>query len=113
MTALSEEQETIMNTTVKSAMLILGLLISAAAAAPAVSAPAGDTPEHCQKKCMGNDTPTERANCLKTCPQASAPARAMSELPASNPPPRMGGRFHSGIVGAPAVSPRAYHLMLR
>ena len=76
-----------MNTTVKSALLMLPLLISAGAVAPAVSAPAGDTPEHCQKKCMGNDTPTERANCLKTCPQANAPARTMSELPANNPPP--------------------------
>ena len=78
-----------MITPVKNAMLMLALLISAGALAPAALArAAADTPEHCQKRCMGNDTPTERANCLKTCPQASAPARTESELPASNQPPK-------------------------
>jgi hypothetical protein len=101
-----------MNTTVKRAMLMLALLISAGALAPAALArAAADTPEHCQKRCMGNDTPTERANCLKSCPQASAPARTMSELAASNPPPRMGGRFHSGLGGTTAVGPRTNHLI--
>jgi len=32
-----------------------------------------DTPQQCQRRCMGNDTPTERADCLKTCPQANVP----------------------------------------
>jgi len=100
-----------MSTTLKNAMLMLALLISAGALAPATAAPAAaDTPEHCQKKCMGNDTPTERANCLKTCPQASAPARAVSELPTSAPP-HAGSRFRSGLGGAPAIGPRTVRLI--
>ena len=99
-----------MNATVKRAMLMLALLISAGAVAPAVSAPVADTPEHCQKKCMGNDTPTERANCLKTCPQANAPARTMSELPTITPP-HAGGRFHSDLGGTPGLGPRTNHLI--
>jgi hypothetical protein len=110
MTALFGKQETIMITTVKRAMLMLALLMFAGAVAPALSAPVADTPEHCQKKCMGNDTPTERANCLKTCPQANAPARSLSELPTSAPP-HAGGRFRAGLGGTPALAPRTNHLI--
>src|ERR1019366_2656470 len=100
-----------MITPVKNAMLMLALLISAGALAPAALArAAADTPEHCQKKCMGNDTPTERANCLKTCPQANAPARTMSELPTITPP-HAGGRFHSDLGGTPGLGPRTNHLI--
>ena len=45
--------------------LVFALPIAAAAQQP--SAPGGTQPlckEDCQKDCMGNDTPTERANCL-------------------------------------------------
>jgi hypothetical protein len=45
---------------------MLALLITSPAAAEPKS-PTGGTPlckEQCEKSCMGNDTPTERSNCL-------------------------------------------------
>jgi membrane-bound lytic murein transglycosylase A len=35
------------------------------------------SPQPCQ--CMGNDTPTKRASCLKRCPQATAPSSSRAE----------------------------------
>ena len=32
--------------------------------------------EQCEKSCMGNDTPTERAKCLERPPRGLAPARS-------------------------------------
>ena len=53
-----------------AAAAMFGLLVVAGVTAPAAAepkSPTGGTPlckEQCQKSCMGNDTPTERSNCL-------------------------------------------------
>jgi hypothetical protein len=56
----------------------------------------GQCKEHCQKHCMGNDTPTERANCL---------AREKCEDRATCPKTSM--KFNSGAAGQKVKGPDA------
>jgi hypothetical protein len=48
--------------------LALALLPAASVNSPAAARPAQQGAKSCADECMGNDTPTERANCLKQCP---------------------------------------------
>jgi hypothetical protein len=79
------------------------LLLSLAIATPAAAEPKGGTgtttvecKEQCQKHCMGNDTPTERANCL---------AREKCEDRAACP--KTSTQFNSGAAGQKVKAPDA------
>jgi len=80
------------------ACLLLGLTVATTAAAEPKSG--GSTTveckETCQKHCMGNDTPTERANCL---------AREKCEDRAACP--KTSTQFNSGAGGAKVKVPTA------
>lgn len=79
------------------AALVLGFAL------PAGAMPvAGETKQECKDKadkcvrnCMGNDTPTERANCLKTCPDGNlctdtaTPGGVLQLEPPSGKPPKV------------------------
>ena len=69
---------------------MLGLFVVAGAEAPAAAEPKSPTgrgtqlcKEKCEKDCMGNDTPTERSNCLQrekcgdrtACPKEAPPPK--------------------------------------
>jgi len=78
------------------------LLLSLAIATPSAAEPKGGTgpatecKEQCQKNCMGNDTPTERANCL---------AREKCEdRPAC---PKTSTQLNSGTAGQKVKAPDA------
>ena len=72
-----------------AALAMLGLFGIAGPAAPAAAEPKSPTggaqlcKEKCEKDCMGNDTPTERSNCLQrekcrdraACPKDGAAAQ--------------------------------------
>ena len=78
------------------------ILLSLAIATPAHAEPKGGTgttvecKEQCQKHCMGNDTPTERANCL---------AREKCEDHAACP--KTSTQFNSGANGQKMKGPDA------
>lgn len=87
--------------------LIIGwcgsLLLGLAVATPAGAEPKGsggsttvECKETCQKHCMGNDTPTERANCL---------AREKCEDRAACP--KTSTQFNSGGAAAKVNAPNA------
>ncbi len=74
------------------AWLLLSLMIATPAAAEPNNGGGGattvDCKEKCQKHCMGNDTPTERANCLareKCEDRAACPVTAPTTGTKSNP----------------------------
>lgn len=72
-----------------AALAMLGLFGIAGPAAPAAAEPKSPTggaqlcKEKCEKDCMGNDTPTERSNCLQrekcgdraACPKEAPPPK--------------------------------------
>ena len=76
-----------------AAAAMLGLFVISGAAAPAAAEPkssTGGTPlckEKCEKDCMGNDTPTERSNCLQrekcgdraACPKEAPPPKRVDQ----------------------------------
>ena len=78
------------------------LLLGLAVATPASAEPKGsgsttvECKETCQKHCMGNDTPTERANCL---------AREKCEDRAACP--KTSTQFNSGGAAAKVNAPNA------
>jgi hypothetical protein len=82
------------------ACLLLILMIATPAAAEPNNGGGGATTveckEQCQKHCMGNDTPTERANCL---------AREKCEDRATCP--KTSTQFNSGAAGQKAKVPDA------
>lgn len=82
------------------ACLLLILIIATPAAAEPNNGGGGSTTvdckEKCQKHCMGNDTPTERANCL---------ARDKCEDRAACPTTKLQSNF--GVSGQKAKAPNA------
>jgi len=79
------------------AFLLFGLTIATSASAEPNGGTGSTTTEckeQCQKHCMGNDTPTERANCL---------AREKCEDRASCP--KTSTQFNSGAAGQKVKGP--------
>jgi hypothetical protein len=77
-----------------AAAVFLGVAVGAGAAASALAEPKSPTgsgttlcKEKCEKSCMGNDTPTERSNCLQREKCSERPACPTE--PTAPPPKRV------------------------
>jgi hypothetical protein len=73
---------------------MLSAFVAAGAAAPAAAEPKSPTgggtqlcKEKCEKDCMGNDTPTERSNCLQR--EKCGDRAACPKEPTAPPPKRV------------------------